>query len=83
MQRPFEAGRPEGRARLAALLRGTMIRAAKSAIRDIPTCLRKVGAGCDYVDLPCCDQQTSVVTRPRAAIRMLLHPVPETAGQHL
>jgi hypothetical protein len=44
VQRPFEAGRPEARARLAALLRGTMIRAAKSAIRDIPKCHRKVGA---------------------------------------
>lgn len=43
VQRPFEAGRPEGRARLAALLRGSMIRAAKAAIRDIPKCLRKVG----------------------------------------
>lgn len=45
MQKPFEAGRPEGRARLASLLRATMIRAAKSAIRDIPKCTRKVS--CD------------------------------------
>lgn len=42
MQKPFEAGRAEGRDRLMVLLRQVMIRAAKSAIRTIPPCTRQV-----------------------------------------
>ena len=42
VQRPFEAGQAEGRARLMALLRRTMIRASKSAITSIPPCTKTV-----------------------------------------
>jgi len=42
VQKPFEAGRAEGRDRLMVLLRQVMIRAAKSAIRTIPPCTRQV-----------------------------------------